>query len=409
MNSVLFFFSCLMVAQALVSIRDGRRNARYAETYPHKFHAGTGTVPNVRIFCPIRGTPAGLEANLRSLVDQDHPRFHVTFIVESREDPAHAVAARLGAGGAADVVIAGPATRSGQKVHNLTVAVERFGADADVWVFADADARFPPHWLGELTAPLVSGSDRPEERPVIGATTGYRWYVAPADRHEVSPGGGYWASSFRSAWNASVLGFLGPGSKNFAWGGSMAIRRDVFDRIGVAACWEGALSDDFQLTAAVGAANLRIVYVPTCLVPSYGTCRWSDLWEFSTRQMKITRVYAPAVWRMALVSYTLFTGTLLALTLSLGSGPLPALFWLTLVGMAAYRGNNRLAAARRTISHPSIQTRRWFYCLASPLIAFLFLGNIAAAIWSRKIVWKGITYRMNAPNDTVVLGRDPYS
>jgi hypothetical protein len=160
------------------------------------------------------------------------------------------------------------------------------------------------------------------------------------------------------------------------------------------------------MTAAVRAANLRVLFVPTCLIPSYGACGWSDLWEFSTRQMKITRVYAPRVWRVGVVSYTLFTATLAALTWSLGSGPLPVAFWTTLVVMAAYRGNLRLAAARRAISHPSIRTRRWFYRLASPLVAFLFLGNIAAAVWSRTIVWKGVRYRMNSPNDTVVLGRD---
>jgi hypothetical protein len=123
--------------------------------------------------------------------------------------------------------------------------------------------------------------------------------------------------------------------------------------------------------------------------------------------MKITRVYAPRVWRMAAVSYTLFTGTLLALTASLGSGPLPAVFWIVLVGMAAYRGNDRLAAARAAISHPSIRTRRWFYRMASPLVAFLFLGNVAASLWSRTLTWKGVTYRRNAPNDTAVLGRVP--
>jgi cellulose synthase/poly-beta-1,6-N-acetylglucosamine synthase-like glycosyltransferase len=398
-----------MVVQGLVSIRDGRRNARYAAAYPAPSDVPPRTGSMVRVFCPIRGETPDLRRNLGSLLDQDHPRFRVTFIVDDVADPAHRVVAALARDSKADLVIAGPARARGQKVHNLAVAVERFG-DAEVFAFADADARFPRWWLRALTDPLGpvpgEGSPLPIPKPAaIGATTGYRWYVAPRARERDVSRGVYWATSFRSAWNASVAGFLGPGPNNFAWGGSMAIRRDVYEGAGVAGFWENALSDDFALTSAVRAAGLRVVFVPTCLVPSSETCGWRELWEFSTRQMRITRVYSPGIWKVALASYSLFTGTLVALAFSVVSGPAPAAFWIVLVGLAAVRADYRLVAARRSIDDPSLRGRRWFYRLAAPLLAFLYLGNLLAAAGSRRIVWKGVTYRMDSPRRTIIEDR----
>src|SRR4029078_4592494 len=127
----------------------------------------------------------------------------------------------------AAVLVAGEATSCGQKVHNLVHGVENSAGDAEVFVFCDSDARFSEDWLTNLIAPL--------EDSEVGVSTGYRWYVPTPGRP---------APLLREIWNASVVPMLGAHSRNFAWGGSMARRREVFDRIGIRKAWEGAVSDD---------------------------------------------------------------------------------------------------------------------------------------------------------------------
>src|SRR5262245_45187527 len=203
----------------------------------------------VHVFCPCKGADHELEENVRSVLDQDLQPAAVHFIVDSRNDPAYG---RLVKAGIQNILVAGPAQDCGQKVHNLRYAIER-AAGADVYVFCDSDARYPRHWLRRLTAPLTES--------MAGVTSGYRWYV---------PSRFHLATLLRSAWNASVVSMLGDHPRNFAWGGSTAIRRETFERISVLEAWRGAVSDDYAITRAAQRAGLRVKFVPDCLIPSFG-------------------------------------------------------------------------------------------------------------------------------------------
>ena len=55
----------------------------------------------------------------------------------------------------------------------------------------------------------------------------------------------------------SALGLLGPGECRFAWGGSMAIRKETFFDIRVPDYWKNTVSDDYALAAAVARARSR--------------------------------------------------------------------------------------------------------------------------------------------------------
>ena len=148
-------------------------------------------------------------------------------------------------------------------------------------------------WLRQLVAPL-SDSD-------LGASSGYRWFI---------PVAGGLASRIRSVWNASVASALGGDrNKNFCWGGSTAIRRSVFDELQIRERWRGSVSDDFTATRVLQDAKLPIHFTPKCLVPSVGDCDFRELLEFTTRQIKITRVYAPHLWKHVLLGGFLFAIT----------------------------------------------------------------------------------------------------
>ncbi len=269
----LYFLSVLAILQGIVTLIDGIRAARHMR--------GLNPVPakslEIAVFCPCKGTDPEFKENIRSILDQSYPRFTIHFIVESGGDPACRVLEEMGV---SNILIAGLASDCGQKVHNLQYGVRHASPTAGIFVFCDADARFPRRWLWDITAPLSDDA--------VTVTTGYRWYVA--DRFHIP-------TLLRSAWNASVVSMLGEHNRNFAWGGSMAIRRETFDRIGVLGAWRGAVSDDYAMTSAVRSAGGKIVFVPSCLIPSHGSCTFRELLEFTTRQIIITRVYHPRLWR----------------------------------------------------------------------------------------------------------------
>jgi hypothetical protein len=155
------------------------------------------------------------------------------------------------------------------------------------------------HRLGFPPPPLLAagiGSALRSEQ--VGLSTGYRWYY---------PTRGNLASVFRSAWNGSIATLLGNHNHNFAWGGSMAIRKGTFHRARVLDYWQRSISDDYSMTRAMKDAKLRIHYEPRCLIGSYGRCSWGELLEWSTRQMILTKVYSRKLWQLALVSQWTFS------------------------------------------------------------------------------------------------------
>jgi len=279
--TLFYILATLAILQGVISLIAGIRAAGHIR----RSRPQSAWRPRVVVFCPCKGTDAEFQKNIRSILDQEYPNLRVVFVVESVRDPAWDALKTLGA----TVLVAGEAAERGQKVHNLLYAVEYAAGDADVFAFCDADARFPKDWVSSLIAPL--------DDDAVAVATGYRWYV---------PKPGRLASLVRSMWNASVVTVLGAHTRNFAWGGSMALRRDVFDRIRVRDAWAGAVSDDYAVTHAARAARMQIVFVPACLVPSYGDCTWGEVLEFTTRQIVITRVYEPRMWRMAMLTGTTF-------------------------------------------------------------------------------------------------------
>jgi ceramide glucosyltransferase len=271
----------------------------------------------------------------------------------------------------------------GQKVQNLIHAVDHAAGDAEVFIFCDADARFPEDWIAKLIAPL--------DQPSVAVATGYRWYAAET---------GSLPSLLRSTWNASAVTMLGDHDRNFAWGGSMAIRRDVFERIGVRQAWDGALSDDYALTLAARRAKMRIDFVAACLVPSYGDTTWPDLLEFTTRQLVITRMYEPRMWRMAAFSQTVFNIAFWAGILLPGRLSVITAGIYFLAGIKSYMRYDALA---NVLPESALSKQRWSYILLAPLTALLFEYNLVLSALTRKIKWRQIRYRLISSNRTEVL------
>jgi ceramide glucosyltransferase len=364
----------IAIALGILSLIDGSKSMRHIRTYRPR----TTWRPRVVVFCPCRGVDHGFKENVRSILDQDYAPLRVVFIVDSASDPAAKVLSVLNA----TVLVAGEAADRGQKVHNLIYGVEHASGDAEVFVFCDADARFPREWIATLLAPL--------ESPDVAVATGYRWYAAET---------GTLPALQRSAWNASVVTALGDHNKNFAWGGSTALTRATFDGLEIRKAWNGALSDDYAVTMTARKSGKRIVFVPECLVPSYGDCTWGELLEFTTRQIVITRVYDPTTWWLLLVSQTVFNLAFWGGVFMSGFFLLVPLALYLLAGIKSYL---RYETVATVLPPPALSKHRASYILLAPLTALLFEFNLVRSVLTRSITWRQIRYRLVSPDRTVV-------
>jgi ceramide glucosyltransferase len=395
-----YIFAALLVLQSAVSLRGGARYLSYIRR--EMGNAGTDFTPYVSVIAPCRGLDQGLRENLASLFLQDYPAYEIIFVTDDALDPSLAVIEEVqreyGANAqvTSRVVIAGRSEACGQKVHNLRVAVAHALPDSRVFVFVDSDARPRSRWLRSLVAPLADAG--------TGAATGYRWFI---------PVKGGFASVLRAVWNASIASALGPrGDRNFCWGGSTAIRREIFESARVMDEWRGAASDDFALMRALRRVHLPIHFVPRCLTITHEDCGFGDLLEFTTRQLKITRVYAPHFWQVILFSNLLFVliffgGVILVLTrAALGLSFLaPLAFTCAIYLLGTLKATLRWRAVSLPLADYRAELRRHAHAhlFIWPLASALYLYNALAASFSRRIRWRGITYELKSPKETVII------
>ena len=386
----------LAVVSCWIGIKSLLGGVRYARYVRQESERALGDYcPFVSVIAPTRGFEQGFVENVRPLLTQNYSEYEIQFVFDDPGDPSIPLVNELGA----RVVISGPADGTGQKVHNLIVAVREIDPRTEVIVFVDTDARPGEDWLRQLVAPLADEN--------VGASTGYRWFV---------PERGGFASRLRGVWNASVASALGADTtKNFCWGGSTAIRRSTFERLNVVKHWRGTVSDDFTITRVLKEAKLPIHFTPNCLVPSVGDCGWDELLEFTTRQIKITRVYAPHLWLSLLLGSSLFAiaffGGIVLLILRVVWGQS---FWLvlTLVSVIFALGAAKGFIRWRTVNIPLVRYCRELrrdlaaHIFLWPFASLLYLYNAIVAGFSRRITWRGITYNLRSPDEAVIISRD---
>jgi hypothetical protein len=194
----------------------------------------------------------------------------------------------------------------------------------------------------------------------------------------------------------------------------MAIRVDVFRRLGLDKIWPKALSDDLSLSYAVKKAGKKVAFIPACLVASYESIGWDQLFEFGRRQFLITRVSNPGTWWFGLCNslYSvlgLWAGAALAVcaaaisdkNLSLFAA-VPIVFFTSQMGRAIIR--QRMISKLLNEDLPKMKA-----AIAADILFFwiwsvLLLLIIISSAFGRTIQWRGIRYKLLGPTETVVLG-----
>ncbi len=367
---------------AFLSLRGERKRAAYvaaklAEAPPPDRDAAL--LP-ATIIVPVKGGDPGLRENLAALAAQDYPDYELIVVAHCAADiPAGVLPDRV------RVVLAhaeDPST--GEKVLNLRTAVRFARKDSQLFAFADSDGRVSPIWLRALAAPLAAAI--PGSR--VGASTGYRWFApAPPD---------FW-SLMRSVWDAVIAGTFGPGPNAFAWGGSMAIRRDIFQAVRVPDFWRDTVSDDYALSEAVRSAGFQIVFAPGAMAVSGGSTTAREFLAWARRQLTITRVYRPRLWWMALAAHIFYCGGMAAAIAASILGHRGA-EWVLLAQLSPgmLKGANRatLAKAELPECRAWFDRHAWVHTLWVPLATWIWLIVLLASACGNRIEWRGNRYRL---------------
>ncbi|HEY7634371.1 MAG TPA: glycosyltransferase [Gemmatimonadales bacterium] len=403
---ILHLFTLLAFASLAEALLSLKRGADWLALFrKHRdLPAANPDIPTTLIV-PFRGVDTGMEENLRAFFRLDYRDLEILLVTGDSADASVPLLERLRADHpkiTSKLLFAGAARSRGQKVHNLLHALGHVRNESRVVAFADSDGRPAQNWLKHLVGGLAD--------PRVGVTTGYRWYV---------PRRGNAASVLRSIWNASIATLLDERAPAFAWGGAMALRKETLERARIAGYWEGALSDDYAVTRAVRDQGLLIRFEPRCLVFSHEDCGWRDLLGWSFRQLAITRVYQPGLWWRGWISellggVTFWCGLAVAGASALsgaGMGEAALLAGLILVawGVRAAKGWLRLEAVETVFPAEGHLLRRYraAYLLWGPLASLVTLLGLIRSALTRKLVWRGVRYRMVSPTQTVVTEGAP--
>src|SRR5262249_21369737 len=144
-----------------------------------------------------------------------------------------------------------------------------------------------------------------------------------------------------------------------------------------------------------------IHFTPNCLVPSISDCDFKELLEFTTRQVKITRVYASHLWLPLLLGSALFSIVFFGgfVLLIMSNAFLVPVVLSVLFALGAAKSIIRWHAVSIPLAEyrPAMRRDLAAHIFLWPFASLLYFYNAVVAGLSRRIKWRGITYKLKSP------------
>jgi len=339
--------------------------------YRQARRAAPGSLPSpapaVTVLKPLCGEEPGLYECLRSFCEQRYPRLQIVFGVRDPQDPALEIVRRLEREHPElDLACVVDSREHGAslKVSNLINMMEK--ARHDLIVLADADVRVPSDYLARVIAPLAD--------PAVGIVT------CPYRGIARTGGASALLAAFVNEWfmpSVHVAALFG--SRAFAFGSTIALRRATLEAIGGFAAIADQLADDYRLGELTRLKGLRTVLSQVEVDTDLNEPDLSALVRHELRWLRTIRAVRPAGYAFSCITFDLPFAAL-GCVLATGSPPALALLAVT--------------AAARLMLHFAVR-RSGF--ARSQLRVALLNDVLAFALWcwgfaSRRVDWRHTRY-----------------
>lgn len=361
-----WFFAGPALVLAIVALRGERKRLRFVAAC---LGADAAYAPPATVVVPLKGPEEGLRENLAALASLDYPDYELIVSARTAADiPSGVLPARI-------IVVLGGAldASASEKIQNLTAGIRSSRKRSEFFAFAAADGRVSPKWLRALAAPLADAA--------VAASTGYRWYVPdPPD---------FW-SLMRSVWNAPIVGLFGSGNSPFAWGDSMAIRKETFFQLRIPDYWRDAVSHDGELSRAIQRGHRTIAFAPGAGVAVASRVGARQFFKGARWQTALARVYVPWLWGGALIAHVFYCGGMAAAIIASIHGYRGAEWALVVqLGLGMLKGVNRatLAMAELPAHEAWFKRHAWVHSLWVPLATWVWLLVLISSMFIRTAGW----------------------
>ena len=362
-------------------------------------------LPKVAIALCLRGADPFLSKCLQALLNQNYPNYELRIVVDSREDPAWAIASKTLLQTDVPVDISPLRIRRNTcslKCSALIQAVTELESECEIIALVDADTIPHPNWLRELVDPLKNRQ--------IGLTTGNRWYVP----------GTQWGTMCRYLWNVAAVGQMY--LYRIPWGGSLAIRTELVRQAQLIERWEQAFCEDTMLRRVLQEKGLQIESVPSLMMVNREECTLPSFRRWVSRQLLNAKLYHPG-WNAVLI-YGTITFVIPALTALSGITAVFTAQWISasVLGASLFVYLTLLVVLIN-IWQQAIEEKLLLRDELLPNLSLIHLLKLitvipltqlvcAIALWqamlTQQVEWRGITYQVKGPWDIKLLQYFPY-
>jgi ceramide glucosyltransferase len=326
----------------------------------------------ISILKPLAGAEEGLEENLRSFFEQDHPEFELLFAVHTAHDPAARVVETLCAEYPrvpATLIVSGEAECPNPKVGSLQRMLSR--ARHELLIISDSDVHVGPDMLRGVAAEF-------QDESVALVTCPYRAVA----------GASWWSKLEALGMNTEFLGGvltarLLDGMK-FALGALIGVRRDALERAGGFEALRTCLADDFALGQRVAETGGRVLLSSYVAEHRIGSQSLRASLAHRLRWNRSTRRSRPQGYLGQLFMHTL--------PITLLAGVARPSLWPWLAAAAVLRIGSSVAIAH-WVARDSVAVSRWWLLPAQDLLSFIMW---IAGFFGSTIAWRERRYRVLA-------------
>jgi len=319
----------------------------------------------ISVLKPLAGVDEGLEPNLRSFFEQDHPEFELLFAVRDPADPAVPVVQALQAqfpARASRLIVTGAPPYPNAKVFSLDrmLAASRH----DLLVMSDSDIRVAPGFLKSIAAEFADPN-------TALATCPYRAVA----------GQSLWSNLEAEGMNTEFLAGLLVARMmegvRFAVGPTLAARKSLLAKIGGFNTLKDYLAEDFVLGKFAAQAGFGVILSRNTVEHRIGSEPWGINAAHRLRWVRSTRRSRPLGYIGQLFTYPLPLAMIVCAFL-------PG-WWPALLAAALFRA----IAAWSTSAWILGAKPRWHLVILQDILSFAFW---LAGFFGNTVMWRGRRY-----------------